>query len=461
MVFTGIFLATITGFLLINIISPKFQLCEKIGFSFPIGLFCVTMCMLLMDAVNLPITKNNILVGMIILLVAMALLLWKKYKEIFTETKKAFTFSIGNFNTIWLIFIILIIYIENINFQKCMFWPPFDRDSLAGFETIGYVVSKEFTLKGLSLFQADYIQNIHFGPVGYITYTPMVQLSYAFVYLFGAETSKIIPALMFAFFLLAFYGISKRFINRTGAAIITFFVLMTPEMVAFSSLSMTNVIHAIYASLGIIYLSVWFKERQKRDLYLSALLLAINFWCRTEGILFIGAAYAVLFVDVWKKKHFKDYAFFVLITISTAIIWNLFMKIHGLYAESFAITKLYLDSEKMSTIWKYMTDLYTSTQYYGLTFIVLAIGFLGNIWFLFKKRDNIYLLSLLSLSMLFYMIILYQIDYKWDTIQNVLMYSAKRFMFCFIPMFWFYVASNESVRWLLNKTELFLSIKKI
>ena len=458
MVLLGIFLAIFLGFLFINIISPKFNLCEKIGLSFPLGIFWITLIMLLLDMVNIPLVKNNILAGMILLIVASMLLLWKKYKVIFTEFINSFKISIGSFNLIWLIFIIMIIYIENMNFQKCMFWPPFDQDSLWGFDSIGFFISKEFTFKDLSIFQEIYNSRIHrAGSI--ITYSPLVQLSYAFVYLFGAETSKIIPALMFASFLLAFYGVSKRVVNKTGAAIITFFVLITPEMLAFSSLSITNVIHAVYASIGIIYFVLWLREKQKKDLILSAVLLAINFWTRKEGLAFIGATYCVIFIDVLMNKNFKEYIYFVIITLSTFIVWTITMKIFGFYSENEVITKPYWDAEKISTIWRYMIMLFKSTLYYGITFIVFLLGFLGNLWFLIKKRNNIYLLSIIILAIIFYCLLLYHIEYKWDSIENVLMYSAKRFLFCFIPLLWFYVASNDSVLWLLNKTELFLSVK--
>ena len=50
---------------------------------------------------------------------------------------------------------------------------------------------------------------------------------------------------------------------------------------------------------------------------------------------------------------------------------------------------------------------------------------------------------MILISSALYMIALYQIDYKWDSIQNVLAYSAKRFLFCFVPMAWFYAMSNN------------------
>ncbi|MDR0605403.1 MAG: glycosyltransferase family 39 protein [Bacteroidales bacterium] len=459
MLYTGIILASIAGFLFINAISPKFTLSEKIGLSFPTGLFFVTFIMLLMDAVNISLTQNTILTGLLVFIAALITLTVFKWKTSFESIKKSFSFTLGDINAIWIVFVIFIVYIEYMNFQKCLFWPPYDRDSIAGFETIGYIIAQEHTFKGLSIFQQDYVQYIH-NAASYITYAPMVQLSYAFVYLFGAETSKIIPGLMYAFFLFSFYAVSKRVVKKTAAVIITFFVLLTPEMLAWSSLSMTNIIHAIFASLGIIYVAVWLRERQKRDLFLSAILLAINVWCRMEGIVFIGAVLCILFVDMLLKKNYKDYILYTLITVSVFIVWNVFMKLNGLFAESIIIAKPFWNGEKLNNIWKYMMDLYTNTTFYGITFIVFVIGFFTNLWFLIRKRDNLYLLSVILLAMLFYIILLYQIDYVWDTMENVLMYSAKRFMFCFIPVIWYYIVSNRTVMWVMDKAETFFSVKQ-
>jgi 4-amino-4-deoxy-L-arabinose transferase-like glycosyltransferase len=381
--------------------------------------------MLLMDAVSIPLTRGSILTGLSVFVAGLIILTVLKWKESLESIRKSFSFDFGEINAVWLVFVILIVYVEYLNFQKCMFWPPFDRDSIAGFETIGYIVSQEHTLKGLSIFQQDYMTNIH-GSGSYITYAPMVQLSYAFVYLLGAETSKIIPGLMYAFFIFSFYSVSKRIVKKTAAAVITFFVLLTPEMLGFSSLSMTNVIHAVFASLGIIYLAVWLRKRQKQDLFLSAVLLAINGLCRMEGVVFIGAASCILFVVTVSTKKWKDCAFYILIAASGFIIWNVFMKLNGIFAENIVIVKPFWDAQKADVIWKYMTGLYKSATFYGLTFIVFAASFVINLWLLVRKRDNLYLLSAILLAMSFYIILLYQIDYKWDKIENVLSYSAKR-----------------------------------
>ncbi|MEG2574339.1 MAG: hypothetical protein RSA44_06725, partial [Bacteroides sp.] len=363
----------------------------------------------------------------------------------------------SSFNLVWLLFMGLTVYFEYMNFSKCLYFPTFDRDSLAGFETIGYIVAQEHTLRGLSLFQGDYMPGVH-GPGSYITYAPMVQLSYAYVYLLGATTSKLIPGLVYLFFLIAFYGCTSRIAGKTGAAIITFFVLITPEMMSFSSLSMTNVIHAVYASLGVIYLTLWLKEREQKDLWLGSALLGANMWCRTEGIVFIGAVLCVMLVDAIRKKQYKSLIICATISLLPALLWVIFMKIYGLYAEGIAIITPFYDSEKINIIWTYMKDHWTNTTFYGWSFVAFALSLLVNAWFLIKKRDNSYLLIIILLASVFYMIVLYQIDYKWDSIQNVLAYSAKRFMFCFIPLLWYFVATNQTSVYLFKRLEKYIAI---
>ena len=293
----------------------------------------------------------------------------------------------------------------------------------------------------------------------YMTYAPMVQLSYAFVYLLGAETSKLVPALMYLSLLIAFYGSMQRVTGPTGAAVATFFVLITPEMIAFSSLSATNVIHAATASSGIIYIALWLKCRERKDLYLGSLLLAVNIWTRSEGIVFIGAALAVVFADVLRNRHWKD-LLPVAAALFPALLWAVFSWVSGFYAENIVIFRPYWNAEKAGVIWAFMKAYYKDTQFFGWTVMAFSLSLLANGWFLLKRKDNLALLAMVVISLAFYVMVLYQIDYKWDSIQNVLAYSAKRFFFCFIPMMWFYALSNHWARILFGRLDSFLLLEE-
>lgn len=460
MLILGIILAFLSGLLTINLIANAFtndchfSWTEQIGAAFPIGIGLQTLIMLVMDLIHLPLTRGSLITGAVTLCVILCIALFVKLMMQHPHLKPDNGPRVRQYNLVWLFFIGLIVYIEYMNFCKCIYIPTFDRDSLAGFDTIGYIIAQEHTFRGLSIFQADYIPDIHRAG-SYIVYPPFVQLSYAFVYLLGAETSKIIPALMFLSFLFMFYGSLKRVIGATGAAIGTFFMLVTPEMIAFSSLSATNNIHAVFAASGMIYIALWLKYKEKKDLYLATLLLGLNLLCRTEGLVFILAALLVLGIHALKYKDWKN-ILIVALAFIPGLFWALYCKINGFYAESTTILHPFWDAEKAHTIWFYMKSHFTGTKYYGFTFVVLFFSTLLNIRNLIKKKDNWALLVMFVTAAVLYILILYHIEYKWDTIQNVLAFSAKRFLFCFVPIAWFIALSNQWMVWCWDKLTHFL-----
>lgn len=448
----GLLLTTLMGFLTINCISARFSWTEQIGLSFPVGLGIQTLLMLAGNMMGLSLSAANALCNGTLYFILLAVLY--QFRRNWLDHYHVPTFCWAEKNFAWWFFMILVIYFEYMNFEKCMYFPTFDRDSLVGFDTIGYVAAQEHTYRNLSLFNPQYMPQIqHAG--SYITYAPMIQLSYAYVYLLGAETSKIIPALMYLSLLIAFYGCMKRVVTPTAAIIATFFMLITPEMIAFSSLSATNVIHAVTASLGVIYLSLWFKQRERRDLYLSVILLGLNMWTRTDGVVFILAALLVAFVDACRNKEWKSFLL-LFASFLPAVLWILFMQIYHFRSESIAITHFFADAEKAGIIGKYFKALLLNKQFYGWSFYAFAVSLLINLPALLKRRNNLALLVMIVVALLLYMVALYQVDYKWDTIHNVLSYSAKRFLFCFIPLVWCFAFSNEWAVRLFNKIEQFL-----
>ncbi len=448
MITFGIITVTVMGLLIVSLISDDFSWIEKIGLSFPIGIGVQTLIMAFLDLCGIRLTAASVLSPGLLAILVIACLLFRRSRGQ-ARPRLLQGFRAPRYSLAWLLFVGLVIYFEYMNFVKCMYFPTFDGDSLRGFDTIGYVTAQEHTFRHISLFQEDYVPGIH-GPASYITYAPLTQLSYAFVYLLGTETSKLIPALMYLFFLIAFYGAMKRVSDRTCAAMATFLTLITPEMVAFSSLSATNVIHAVSASLGIIYIALWTKSDHRKDLLLGSLLLGLNVWTRTEGVVFIFAALLVVgFVSLKKRRW--NILIPPLCAFIPALFWAFFCKVGGLSAESIAITHLFWDPDKASTVWNGMKSLCTVSQYYGITFQAFAVSLLCNAWFIWKKKDNLPLLAMIVSAFLLYMILLYQIDYKWDSIYNVLAYSAKRFLFCFIPLLWFYALTNRWVAAIFNK----------
>ncbi len=286
-----VILLCLSGVTLLSVVGRgSLSRVELVGLSFPVGMLLAVGLMMLQDLLRQRLSLVWVVVGLLLVLVAGLLLLYKsKRLTVSLPSRATLKGWLGRINIVWLIFFVLVVVIEVMNFRKCMFFPTFDRDSLAGFDSLGYLIAQEHTMYGLSVFSPEDNPLIH-NAGSYITYAPLVQLSYSIVYMLGAETSKLITGLFFLFFLISFYGVLRDVVGSTGAIIATFFVLITPEMIAFSSLSATNVIHAIYASLGVIYaLKSCSRDKLTADyglLWVSGLLLLGSILTRYDGIVF-------------------------------------------------------------------------------------------------------------------------------------------------------------------------------
>lgn len=440
MITPALILVFLAGFLIVSLISCKFSLLERIGFGFPVGLGVVTFLMMLRDWVGCGITgTSSFILTASVFICALALVIFYRRKEFIESLVPKFDFSW--FNLLWVLLLIVLVWVEYHNFAKCMFFPTYDRDSMAGFDAMGYIAAQEHTYKNMSIFLGDYMPRMH-APGSCISYLPMLQLSYAYVYSLGAETSKTIPAFFYLAFIIAFYGMIRRTMNPTAAIVATLGMVYTPEMISFSSLSATNVLHAAMASTGLIYVCMWCNDtKEKHLLILGALLLAINHWLRAEGIVFgCTGGLLVLLQCIRKKASWWNLAAPILTLIPT-IAFMAYSASCNLTSESAIIARIYWDGEKISTIWNGAWELLSGATFYGWAFYIMFFVFLANIYYTIKKRDSLFVLSAFVIALVLYYVVLYHVDYKWDSINNVLAYSAKRFMFCYVPIAWYFICN--------------------
>jgi len=455
MIILGITLTILLGLAIMLAISTKFTLLEYLSLSFPLGMGLQTFLMSLLDWSNIGITLGGTTLFSLIAVAGLLILVYRNFKK---DPEFLNRFSLKNVNLpkpniVWILFTFLIVWFEGMNFYKTIFFPSFDTDSIRGFNFVGIAIAAEGTLKGLSLFNSP---NYHFqSDAGLASYTPFAQLSYAYVYLFGAMASKIVNAMMYLSFLGIFYSLLKRVTTHTAAAIFTFMMMITPEMLAFSALSGINLLHTVYAASGLLFAVLWFDKKDQKLLILSAILLSMNCFTRNEGIVFSGMASLLVLFRFFKKDidWKKSLAFFVTAFFGF-VYWTIFLKANQIHSGSdLIITKLFWDGDKVATMYRELKPLYLNTQYYGIGVVVFGLMLLGNLWNLFRKGDQAALVVATLGVMFLYTLIIYQIDYVWDSIENVLRYSYKRFFFSFIPLLWFYIATNGITMWATKKTD--------
>ncbi len=460
----GLLLAFLVGFFVVKRISPRFSWAESLGFAFPVGLFLITCFMLLSDWAGLPLTSMSVLIVASSLFLVSLLLAFPCRKEIAASLCRMPDFS--RVNMVWVVCLLLIVYAEYSNFLKTIYFPAYDRDSLAGFDTIGFVAAQEHTYSGMSIFSGDYMPKIHQAG-SYISYMPMLQLAYAYVYALGAFTSKAVPAFFFLSFLFGFYGIVRRSTSSpTAAMMATFCMMMTPEMFSFSSLSNTNVLHACMASSGILYVCLWQRCREKPLLVLGSLLLAINCWLRAEGVVFVVAAVVIVAVSVLLQRKRLLFArrslLYVLLPAAAFlpfVLFQIYARTCGLTSESIVMAYPFFDLPKAQTVLGGALFLFAEAPYYGWTFILFATVLLLNIVRVVRRGEGWSVIVAFFCPLVLYLFLLYQIDYIWDSLTNVINFSAKRFLFCFVPIAWYYIVSNPIVKGLFAKLDALLAFK--
>lgn len=441
-----LFLVFLIGLLGLSRVSLRLPLAERAGFALPVGLCAITLMMALMDWLRIPLTAATLFIITLILLLAAAISLWPKRRAFLLSLKPKKT-DWRWINILWVLALIAVIYLEAINFSKCLLYPTYDRDSMAAFDTFGYVCAQEHTYHLMSLFDPAYIPSLH-REGSAMTYMPMLQLSYAYVYAFGASTSKAVPAWLYLTFLIGMYGLCRRRMNRTLSMAILLGIMLTPEMTSFASLSATNVIHACIAGPAAIYVCLWLKKGRRADLRMGGILLLCAQWMRAESVVFTLTA--LLLVGIRSIRTHRLRALWLPVAaLFPLLFWIAYSHACGLTVPSSAIIPPYLDGQKFQTILLGIWALLSGADYYGWTFHICLLCVLISIYFYVKGKDSPALPWFFVISLALYIMVLYHINFRWDSLENVLSYSAKRFLFCFVVMAWYIIGNTRPLRRLM------------
>ncbi|MGD8777947.1 MAG: hypothetical protein PVH88_03180 [Ignavibacteria bacterium] len=449
------------GLSVVNLISKDFSRGEKIGYSLLVGIPLNTFFILILSILGIRTSAVALIIISLLLTVILNIKNIKPIAESFNQIKKANLSKVNlrNYNFVWLGLILISAYIAYGISAKNLYWPTFAFDSIAGYDLMGKVTAAEGTINN-SLF--DETGMAITGSAHRIIYPPMVAGSFAIAYMNGLELPKVMITLFFVFFFISLYFLSKKYNTKTGAAIIVFLTIITPEMTSHAALSLINLPQAVFVGLGYIALWIWISSNDKKYLILSAVFLAINVWTRSDGIVFNFVAGLVVLYFCLKQKNYKDLILFGTLVLLPFVTWYSFMAVRNIKAavpnQQLLVTHLFWDSQKLKDLWGGVKYVLLSTNYYGAILYLFFGAVAVNIFNIYKKQQ-LPLLFLIIFSWLTFTFFYYQIDYSWDSMQNVISYSYKRAFFCFVPMLAFYIASNKLSLNLLNKFENYITGK--
>ena len=453
MILISLILIILLGLSIINFISKDISILEKIGLSYLIAIGFETILMFFLNILGI---SFNLLILLFITGFMIIILNLKNYKNIlsYISNIKIPKIEIKRINLVWLFFFLIISFLLFGSIAKSLYWPTAAYDNIAGYDLMAKVMANEGEIKN-SLFEINDAPIL--GSAKRIIYPPLVAGSFAIAYLNDLSTSKLMSSLFFLTFVIIFYALLKKYTGSTSSILFTFFLVITPEMFAFTSLSTTNIPTAVYASLAIIYLFVWLDKNEKQYLIISAILMALASWCRSDSIIFSFAGLTIIFFKIIKSKNWSNLVVFSLISFSTFIAWNIYLKLNLNVEQSVFVPYPFFDYSKLIEILTRVQNLIFNLNLFGVTFFAFIVVILLNLKNINKDKFSQFLILTL-LSWGFYTFLFYQMDNsKMDPVKSMINASYRRGLFVFVPLIWFYIANNTVVKLTFEKVENYLS----
>lgn len=443
MIILGIISIYLLGFSIVKSFAGNVSVLEKLGLSFLIGCSAQTVFMFIFDIIHIRFTAWWLLLLSFIVIIVLNLRYIRNIKNInnplisFKIRIKEFKFTgICSINWAWLGLLLLTVYFLIASISKSLYWPVNAYDSVAGYDLMGKAIANEGRIL-VSLFKWGLE-----GPRG--IYPPLAEGSFAYAYLFGLSSSKIMISLSYLSFIFVFYALLRKYTTRISAALFCLILVVTPEMYAFSSISNTNVMGAIYAGLAMIYLFIWTDKKNKFDFYMASILMALNVWLRNDGIIFNISGLLILLWNAIKEKEWKPLLIYTVIAFSPFIIWTIYLKFAIGTVQDRFVNHLFWDGDRFKKLFSWIGKLITNTTYYAWTFYIFFASLLINIKNIYK--DKVKLLVLLITAFLGYAAIFYQLDeLKQDPLDSMMRNSFKRGLFYFIPVVIFYASTNKTM----------------
>ncbi len=439
-----ILLITFFGYLALSFLGME-NILEKLGLSFLVGLLLQTLGMFFLNVFQIKL--NLFIIYILPSIFSMLFFLFVKgnLKKDCLKIKLFWgNFGIKNYNFVWLFLLSIVLFFIYASVRKSLFWPTFNFDAVHNYVLTAKLIVFEGTCLNRFVNLSAFTENLFLYPL-----LPMYAFSLA--YFCGLSTVKIVVSLLYINFIFVLYNFIFRYSkNRLVSILTVLFVIITPEMYAFSSLTSTNMPLAFYTSLSVLYCLIYFRDNKKDDLILSCLMLCGSVWIRNEAIAFVGGIFCILLYCEWRKKRVKRAFLYLLPPTFIFILWQICLFLFGKeQIRSKIFDSLTINFHDIFLIFKTMLETNFSLNLFGLSFWFFTL-FLGiNI-----KKNQLYewrFLEIIALMWFFYGVIFYFSFSGYgrsleSMLRTIRFSSYKRIVFIFIPLFWFYIFNSFYVK---------------
>lgn len=462
----GIILCYLLGLSVMLLINRKYLLAELIGYSFLIGIGLETVFLFLLDIVGVQYSIGALVGLNAVSILAINSANYKGLLQLKDEFKLP-SFNIKNINFVAVFLFCLAAYLFYVITDKNLFWPATEHDSIGSFDKLARIMAIEGKLK-ISLFQYGLE-----GAGG--VYPPLFHGSLAYAYIFSGVyvLPKIMITLYFLSLLTVFYSVVNKYVGSTAGALLTFVLMITPELFSHAALGLGNLPTTAYVCAGGLATILWVDKNDTKYFWLGAICMAFVIWIRSDTVVFTAAALLLAGIYFLRTKDFKRVLVYGAIVVAPFILWSLYVKLKLAVPSQGARFDLGIgyNAERMGQVGGYAKAYLfggqkgnvDGGQLYGLVFLLFFFTLIANLIgaYFIKDRKQLlngaYALLFFCVSFALYFAVFYFINVK---VQNAPMWSLmessfKRGMFFFIPAALLYVATSPLSTIAFTKLEKF------
>jgi hypothetical protein len=376
-------------------------------------------------------------------LIAVSVVLNLHSRKPLTELVKGMRNSSFRLKIYELPFMLLILFMVFVSAWRCFYFPPTPRDLTSGAEVIAEYAVKEKTMVN-SAFTVDLSStNNQFKP----PFITCLQIIYKYA---GFPFGQVWLSTVFVCFLLFLYHVLSLRLHEIIAGFLLVAFIAIPEMYGYTIMALFDYSNAVFFCLSVYFLFEYFSLGERKLLVLSAILMGIATYIRSETLILAAVlSTAILFLH-WKrrsvvKKIVTDVLYFILPAL---VIYLLTITIYiNFYLPSSYNVDSVLNKNPLNfgPFYRRLTDMTqelllggNAVNYYGyFTFMFLTVltgnTFLSRQW---NRRSLNWLFAVLiiygGIPLIGYLLPLYDLNN-----------TTKRGLFKIFPLMLLFMANSQ------------------
>lgn len=295
----------VAGFGVLCLLKIYLKPAVFISLSVLMGVAVFSFIPFLLQLAYVPLTAFNVFAS----LAVVSGLLNSKSKKGFNHivhSLKSYRFGLKLYELPFLFLIVLMVFVS---VWRCYYYPPTPRDLTSGAEVIAEYAVKEKTMIN-SVFTVDLsTTNNQFKP----PFLTCLQIIYKYA---GFPFGQVWLTGMFIFYTVFLYHALNARLHKILSGLLLVMFISIPEMYGYTIMALFDYSNAVFFCLSIYFLIEYFKNQESNYLILSALLMAIATYVRSETLILAALVIPVILFHHWNRKSFpggfKNAVYFLL-----------------------------------------------------------------------------------------------------------------------------------------------------